>query len=530
MLLEKSLSSRGGDKGAKFFFVKLLNWGMLFLIGSVPVFSQQQPPAAPTQPGIKLSSAQFVGQDGLTVDRLLELGASRRADLLAARQRLAIAEGRLRQAGFRPNPTLDTEYGSPRLLGGEPESTFSVGATQVFETGGKRSRRVAVAQLEVSQIRAEIQYLERQLAVGIRGAYTSALAAARQLDVLERLIAGNEEIVRVTEARLKEGDVAPLDVNLVKVENDRLKVQAIQARNELETQLLQLRTLIGADVAESLRLAPQPDRPPRFDTGLSELTELALKERADLQAARIGEELGNARINLAKANAVPNVAGVVRYTRNKQIIDLPGNYGGASNLDSELTFGVSVDIPIFNRNQGEIASATGERLQATRNREFLEASVKRDVAVAYRRYRAAAESLVLYTTQILPRSEENLRSVRAAYGLGEFSVFEVVNEQRRLAENVTNYNQTLRDYYTALTELETAIGRELPASGFAPEGTSVLPDPKDNPNQVDRAKLLKAIEEVKMPRKSVLPIAETGQGNKEKTAVPEKTAVKDNQQ
>lgn len=529
MLLEKSLSSRGGDKGAKFFFVKLLNWGMLFLLGSVPVFSQQ-PVQPPTQPSVRLTSAEFVGQDGLSVERLLELGASRRADLLAARQRLAIAEGRLRQARLRPNPTLDAEYGSPRFLGGEPESGLSIGVSQVFELGGKRRRRVAVAELELAQIRAEVLALERQLAVGIRAAYTSALAAARQLDVLERLIAGNEEIVRVTEARLKEGDVAPLDVNLVRVENDRLKVQAIQARNELETQLLQLRTLIGADVAESLRLAPQPDRPPRFDAGLGELTELALKERADLQAARLGEELGNARINLAKANAVPNVAGVVRYTRNKQIIDLPGNYGGASNLDGELTFGVSVDIPIFNRNQGEIASATGERLQATRNREFLEASVKRDVAVAYRRYRAAAESLVLYTTQILPRSEENLRSVRAAYGLGEFSVFEVVNEQRRLAENVTNYNQTLRDYYTALTELETAIGRELPASGFAPEGTSVLPDPKDNPNQVDRAKLLKAIEEVKMPRKSVLPIAETGQGNKEKTAVPEKTAVKDNQQ
>lgn len=521
MLLEKSLSSRGGDKGAKFFFVKLLNWGMLFLLGSVPVFSQQ-PVQPPTQPSVRLTSAEFVGQDGLSVERLLELGASRRADLLAARQRLAIAEGRLRQARLRPNPTLDAEYGSPRFLGGEPESGLSIGVSQVFELGGKRRRRVAVAELELAQIRAEVLALERQLAVGIRAAYTSALAAARQLDVLEKLIAGNEDIVRVTEARLKEGDVAPLDVNLVKVENDRLKVQAIQARSELDTQLLQIRTLIGADVSESLRLAPQPDRPPRFDTGLSELTELALKERTDLQAARIGEELGNARINLAKANAVPNVAGVVRYTRNKQIIDLPGNYGGASNLDGELTFGVSVDLPIFNRNQGEIASATGERLQATRNREFLEASVKRDVAVAYRRYRAAAESLVLYTTQILPRSEENLRSVRAAYGLGEFSVFEVVNEQRRLAENVTNYNQTLRDYYTALTELETAIGRELPASGFAPGSTSVLPDTDLNPYQVDRAKLLKSLEDARIPTKSVL-----ANVNSEKTDKPEKQQEKE---
>ncbi len=491
---------------------------MFFFVLSVPVFSQQ-PVLAPTPAPTKLTSADFVGQDGLAIERLIELGISRRADLMAARQRLAIAEGRLRQAGLLPNPTFETEYGSPRFLGGEPEYDFSAGVTQVFELGGKRRRRVAVAELELSQIRAEILSLERQLIVGIRTAYTGALAAARQLDVLERLIAGNEEIVRITEARLTEGDVAPLDVNLVKVENDRMKVQAIQARAELETRLLEIRTLIGADVSESIRLAPQPDRPPRFDASLSKLTELALRGRPDLQAARLGEELGTARINLARANAVPNVAGSVRYSRSKSIVDLPGPVNGstfASNLDNELTFGVSIDIPIFNRNQGEIAAATGERLQATRTREFLESTVKRDVAIAYRKYRAAAESLVVYSTQILPRAEDNLRSVRAAYGLGEFSIFEVVNEQRRLAENVTNFNQILRDYYDALTELETAIGAPLSASAFAPGSTSVLPDGDLNPNQIDRGKFLKSIMEVKLSDKSAAAGSGTGKENKEK--------------
>ena len=503
MFLEKSLSSRGGtNKGAKFIFIKLLIWGMPFLIGGVPVFSQDQPILAPTQPAVKLTSEQFVGQDGLTIERLVELGGSRRADLLAARQRLAIAEGRLRQARLRPNPTLDAEYGSPRLLGGEPESDLSVGVTQVFELGGKRAKRVAVAQLELQQARAEVLALERRLAAEIRTAYTNAQAAARQLDVLERLIAADEEIVRVTEARLKEGDVAPLDVNLVKVESDRLKVQAIQARSDLETALLQIRTLIGADVAESLRLAPQAERPPRLDLGLGELTELALKERADLQAARLGEQLGAARINLARAGAVPNIAGSVRVSRTKGIIDLPENIGGiATDTDNELTFGVSIDIPIFNRNQGEIASATGERLQATRTREFLESTIKRDVAVAYRKYRAAAEQLVLYTTQILPRAEENLRSVRAAYGIGEFSVFEVVNEQRRLTENVTGYNQSLRDYYAALAELEAALGATIPPTGFS---STVLPDKETVPTQIDREKFLKSLQNAVPPKGNVL--------------------------
>ncbi len=508
MFLSKNQSSKGSiHKPKRFSCLLSASVATAFFVFASAAFSQQQQPIlAPTRTSVKLTSEQFIGQDGSTVERLIELGQSRRTDLLAARQRLAIAEGRLRQARLRPNPTLDAEYGSPRFLGGEAESDLSVGVSQVFETGGKRSKRVAVAELELQQISAEVTGIERQLTAAIRQSYTNAIAAARQLDVLEKLIAADQEIVRVTEARLKEGDVAPLDVNLVKVESDRLKVQAIQARSELETQVLNLQTLTGADVAESIKLAPQADRPPRLDLGLSELTDIALRERNDLQAARIGEQLGAARVNLAKSNAVPNVAGSVRFSRSKGIIDLPGTLNGSSialDKDNSLTFGVSIDLPVFNRNQGEIASATGERLQATRQREFLETTVKRDVAVAYRKYKAAAETLVLYSTQILPRSEANLQTVRSAYGFGEFSVFEVVNEQRRLTENITGYNQSLHDYYNALTELETALGTTLPPTGFAPVSTSVLPDEETAPRQITRENFLKSFQTIPLKRNSI---------------------------
>ena len=313
MFLTKKKSSKGSFQKPQRFSCLLsasATVATAFFVFAAVAFSQQQKPIlAPTLTSVKSTSEQFVSQDGLTVERLIELGQSRRTDLFAARQRLAIAEGRLRQANLRPNPTLDMEYGSPRFLGGEAESDLSVGVTQIFETGGKRSKRIAVAELEFQQIRAEVLGIERQLAAGIRQSYTNAIAAARQLDVLEKLIAADDEIVRVTEARLKEGDIAPLDVNLVKVESDRLKVQAIQARSDLETGLLQIRTLIGADIAEDLRLAPQPERPLRFDTALSELTQTALQTRPDLQAARLGEEIGTARISLARSNAIPNVAG-----------------------------------------------------------------------------------------------------------------------------------------------------------------------------------------------------------------------------
>ena len=447
-------------------------------------------------------SLQYIGQDGLSVEQLVKNAGSRRTDLLAARQLLVIAEGRLVQAGLRPNLVFSTEYGSPRFLGGEGEYDFSAGLAQPFELGGKRGKRRAVADLELQQVRAEIAAIERNIAVEIRRDYTKAIAAARQLDVVERLLAADLELVRVTEARLNEGDVAPLDLNLVKVESDRLKIQRIEARNELETALLRIRTLIGADVTEPLRLAPQSDRPPRLNLGLIELTEKALSDRSDLQAARIGERIGTARLSLAQAEAAPDITPSVRFSRSKAFTDLPASAGGgiANNLDNELTFGVSIDLPIFNRNQGGIAAATGEQVQAVRTREFLEATIRRDVAVAYGQYRAAAEKLVLYTTQILPRAEANLQTVRAAYNAGEFSVFEVVNEQRRLNENITNYNRILEEYYTTLTALEAAVGGALPPSAFTPGSTSVLPDTKAVPGQFSKEEFLKSINENKTER------------------------------
>lgn len=442
-----------------------------------------------TSSQIKLSSSAFIDQTGLSVEKLIETGASRRADLLAARQKLAIAEGSVTQAGLRPNPTLDAEYSSTKILGGSNEGDFTIGVSQVFETGGKRKKRVAVAQLELAQTRAEVLALERQFAAEIRSAYARAVAAGRQLDALEKLIGASEELIRITEARLKEGDVAPLDLNLVRVETDRLRVQSVSAKATLETQLISLRTLAGMEQTEPLRIAPLPERPPRFDLSLLEITDIALRERQDLQAARLGEELGDARISLARSQATPNIALTGKYQQKKDVFD-DTPIGELKDKDRLLSFGVSIDLPVFNRNQGVIVSATAGKVQAQRQREFLEATIKRDVALVYRRYKAAAEALVIYATQILPRAEANVKSVRAAYNLGEFSVFDIINEQRRLIENETGYNEALRDYYATLAELETVLGTPLPATGFAPATTSVLPD--ENLLRFDKKAFLKA--------------------------------------
>lgn len=432
-----------------------------------------QQPAAPRIPAttetvqnVQLTSRQFVNPAGSTVEQLSTAAFARSRDLLAVRQTLAIARGRLIQAGLRPNPTIDFEQTTDYVTGRSGEGNTGVGVTQVFELGGKRNKRVAVAQLEYDRAVAEVRALERQLTAEIRTAYAQALAAARQLDTAEQLIGLDQELYRVTEARLKEGDVAPLDVNLVRVELDRLRAQAVQSRADLEGQLITIRALTGSEISESLTLAVMPDRPPSLSLTREAAVENALRERADLQAARIAEELGDARISLAESLRTPNVAASVRYSRSRSVFENTP-VGALNDIDHLVTAGVSIEIPVRNRYQGEIAAAVGEKEQARYRREFIEAVVKRDVALAFNRYRAAAQSLAIYGNQVLPRAEQNLRTIRAAYNLGDLQVLDVVAEQRRLVENQTQYNAALRDYYVSLAELERAIGAPLPASAFS---------------------------------------------------------------
>ena len=427
---------------------------------------------------VQLTSRQFVGPAGTTVEQLSDAAFARSRELLAARQTLVIARGRLIQAGLRPNPTFDFEQTTDYLTGRSGEGNTAIGTTQVFELGGKRGKRVAVAQLEYDRAVAEVRALERQIAAEIRTAYAQALAAARQLDSAERLIALDQELARITEARLREGDVAPLDLNLVRVEVDRLRAQTVQSRADFETQLITLRTLAGFDPTEFLTLAPALERPPSLEMTIAAATEIALRERADLQAARIAEELGDARIGLAESQRTPNLAASVRYSRSRSLFENTP-VGTLNDIDHLLTVGISIEIPIRNRNQGEIAAAVGEKAQAKYRREFVEAIVKRDVALALNRYAAAAQSLAIYGGQVLPRAEENLKTIRAAYGFGEMPVTDVIAEQRRLVENQTQFNNALRDYYTSLAELERALGKPLPASAFS--STPVTPIATEQP-------------------------------------------------
>src|SRR5206468_7943998 len=123
-----------------------------------------------------------------------------------------------------------------------------------------------------------------------------------------------------------------------------------------------------------------------------------------------------------------------------------------------MEFGVSLPLPFFNREQGNIAEAASKRAQARSEREGLEIAIRREVVLAYRRFTTARQTLDILQTGVIQPNQESFQIVQLAYRLGEMRLLDIVNQQRVVIEAETAYVDAQTEFDAALAELETAVG------------------------------------------------------------------------
>ena len=414
-------------------------------------------------------SLYFDPQQGTSASDLVRRALSSNGELAAARLEIERARARLRQAGLRPNPALDFEQTTGRLTGSAGESETSVGLSLPLEVGGQRRRRVDLARAELEAAEAEVADRGRRLAAEVLGLHAEALATLRELEITEGLTDLDLKTVAVVQTRVEEGESAPIELNLLRVEVERLRSRRALSEGRLQATLLRLKALAGVPPSEPLRLREGLSNAAlRGPQGSVEAAiEAALRTRPAVRLARLNEEVAEAGLRLARAQGSPEVTASARYTHsNSSFDDTP--VGPLRDKDRLLTFGVTVGLPVFNKNQGAKAEAAIAITQARSRREFLEAVVRSEVASAYARYEAASKALLAYEQGVIQRSQENVRVMRAAYELGAFSVTELLAEQRRLLDSQRDYTEALAEQYRALADLQTAVGASL-TNDAAPE-------------------------------------------------------------
>jgi cobalt-zinc-cadmium efflux system outer membrane protein len=399
-------------------------------------------------------------QAGMTVDQAVAYALEHNGELQAARKEIDAAAALVKQAGLRANPKVDASV-AKTITG--MDNTVTLQGMLPLELGGRRSARVKVAERELEMRREDLANRQRLLAAEVRAKFGEALAAILKLGFDQDLIDTSQRGYNLVVARVTEGGTAPLEQNMVLVELNRLRSTRETADGKTQIAMLELRNLVGMMPEEPLRLRGDFDDLINPLTPLAEATERAIAERPDLRLAKAFERLAEARIEQARAEGRLDASVTAGYQRMNSSFPLNGinDSGQLRPIQSTfnyLTFGVSLDLPVRNKNQGAIEAAIAEVGAAKRRREFTELTVRREVASAYAQYNSAARAAEIFRVGVKDQASANLNVVRQTYELGSKTLIDYLGEQRRYIELQNSYIDTLLDTYKARVGVERAVG------------------------------------------------------------------------
>lgn len=397
---------------------------------------------------------------GVSVEEAVALALAADGELSAMRREVEAARALVRQAGARPNPRLDVS-GSKAL--NMPDNGLMVEGMLPLELGGRRASRVRVAGREVEMKEAALKEREREVAAVVRSKFGEALAEVLKLGVTEDLLSNSRKGYRLVQARVLEGRTAPLEQSQVLVEVNRLRSMSEAGRGRVEVTLLELRNLAGLPPEAPLKLRGDFDHLIDPLPGVAESTRRALAERPDLAAARAAERLAEARVEEARASGRPDAELRAGYQRMRSGFMLNGvdDMGRLMPIEDtfhSVTFGVSVTLPVRDTNRGSVEAAAEGVEAARRRREFLELTVRREVASAYARYERAGRAMEIYRVGVRGQAGQNLSVILKTYELGSKTLLDYIAEQRRYIELENDYIGSILETYLARVEVGRASG------------------------------------------------------------------------
>ena len=394
-----------------------------------------------------------------SVDAIVSRALTEHPELAAARAEVDAARARLQQAGLRPNPMLDLA-GQQNVAG--PDNSVSVGVTVPLDLNGRKEGRMAVAEREVELKAALLAERERRLRAEIRLKVGEVLAAMRNLVVTRELLDVNRQGLALMEERVRRGAAPPLEGSLVLVEVNRLDAAHQLLGSRVEVLRLQLKALAGLPPEEPIDVGGALEAPAvRADRGSGLARATAV--RPDIRAARAEAAMARARIQKEEAEGRWDASVNVGYQRQEIGFGLSGitDRGGTRPIQDTFHMvggGLTITLPVRNRNEGNVKAAQAETRAAERRREFLELVVRQEVTAAFSQYEAARRSLDTYGRGVRDVARQNLDTVRQSHGLGRIPLLDVIAEQRRLIEVENGYTEILKQVYDAAVEIERAIG------------------------------------------------------------------------
>ena len=412
----------------------------LFLLGCQILAAQQSPP-----------------QVRIDLEQAIQMAVVHNHALKAARTEIQQSRAEEVTAAIRPNPvfTYDDLY-VPIFSPGQLNATtlnnvteFDLGVTYTLERGHKRQARIRAAKDQTAVTISQVSDTERGLTFNVAQQFIGILLAKSNLQLATQDLASYQQTVNLSAEQYKAGAISEGDLLKIKLQLLQFQMDVSQAQLGLVQALASLRGLVGYDALPAGyevigELTYQPLKLNQEDLQLK-----ALQLRPDFIAAQQGVTAAQSQYSLAKANGKRDLTTTFDYTH----VSALNNAG--------LTF--NIEIPVFNRNQGEIARTNYAIAQAQETKTAAEETVMTDVANAYQAFKIGDEVVRLYLSGYLKQAEDSRDISEYAYKRGAASLLDFLDAERSYRATQLAYRQALATYMLAFEQLREVVGtRKLP--------------------------------------------------------------------
>jgi outer membrane protein TolC len=396
--------------------------------------------------------------EGVSLDEAVTIGLYLNPDLRAFRRERGIAEGELLSARLLPNPEI-----SASALVNLPGSGGGLGTTaasilSAIRRPGEKSARTASAGAGIQSLNSQISAQQWRLAADIRKAYRTSFASEEQLRLAEASLKLQQRIKTYYEQKLQLGDASRLDLNLVNIEYTQALRDQQKAATQLDEARQALNRLLGLSATYSLTLRTDSGllsyRPFRLELASLEL--MALENNSELASLKHEYEKAEQELRLAYLQRIPWFRIGPAFERESSEREGTANRFG-------LTFGL--DLPLFNRNQGEIAIREATRDKVRDEFTAKVHSVEADLNEAYLNLQAQEKLIQLFQGSIQPTLDENARLTEAGFQVGELNLIELIATQDKVLRSRRDYVEAELDYWRSVADLEAVLGVRLTGQG-----------------------------------------------------------------
>lgn len=388
---------------------------------------------------VSMQASAAVTTQALTLEQAVELAINANPELRATAQNVAIADGAREQAGLWRNPELSvSREGAQRT-----DRTQTVQISQPLELGGKRSARVAVADFDRSMAVTGLSAKTAALRADVTAAYFEALTAQERVELAQGSLELAQKASAAAKRRVTAGKISPVEETKSNVAAATARLELVQANGNLLTTKRRLAALWG--YTEELK---QPLVPPTTDLpALPSLNALLgkLDTTPQLQRARQQIQRDEAQVSLERAQRIPDVAVTLGTKKDYSL----GR--------SQTIVGLSIPLPLFNRNQGNLLSALRRVDQSKAQFDVERLQLQQALAEAYQRTKVSEEQIVTMRSEVLPAAQSALDAAVTGFELGKFNFLDVLDAQRTLFQTRAQYLSALSEHYRSMADIQRYV-------------------------------------------------------------------------